>query len=193
MKQTKKKEVRVDWHLLRHLTFFWVLIFLYRVSLLLSLSLSQPLRHSASLSKFLFILYIFCPIPRFWFPICRHQWAGQKPEQTHAHPQSCPPPLIPSVTLSHCSIWGLGHPGSPGRAFQIYKHPLGMLLRSQQPTLSVSHNTSEGNKGSTPEWPSGPSEKFQRRVQGCDSYAIYLLGLTIVLWASWWLSGKESC
>ena len=72
----KKKEVRVGWHLLRHLTFFWVLIFLHRVSLLLSLSLSQPLRHSASLSKFLFILYIFCPIPRFWFPICRHQWAG---------------------------------------------------------------------------------------------------------------------
>ena len=38
---------------------FLVLIFLHRVSLLLSLSLSQPLRHSASLSKFLFILFTF--------------------------------------------------------------------------------------------------------------------------------------
>ena len=84
------------------------------------------------------------------------------------HPESSPPPSIPSVALSHSSIWGLGHPGSPGTTFQIYKHPLGMLLRSQQPTLSVAHNTSEGNKGSNPEWPSGPSEKFQRREEGCD-------------------------
>ena len=115
-----------------------------------------------------YTLYIFCPVPCFWFSICRHQWAGQKPEQRHVHPESSPPPSIPSVALSHSSIWGLGHPGSLGTTFQIYKHPLGMLLRSQQPTLSVAHNTSEGNKGSNPEWPSGPSEKFQRREEGCD-------------------------
>lgn len=23
-----------------------------------------------------YTLYIFCPVPRFWFPICRHQWVG---------------------------------------------------------------------------------------------------------------------
>ena len=23
-----------------------------------------------------YTLYIFCPVPCFWFPICRHQWAG---------------------------------------------------------------------------------------------------------------------
>lgn len=55
----KRKRGKGGLALLRHLTFFWVLIYLHRVSLLLSLSLSQPLGHLASLSKFLFILFTF--------------------------------------------------------------------------------------------------------------------------------------
>lgn len=59
-------------------------------------------------------------------------------------------------------------PPQPSRTFRIYKNPLGMLLRSHQPTPSATHSTSEGNKGSNPELSSVPSEKFQRREEGWD-------------------------
>ena len=58
-KKRRRKRGKGELASAQTLTFFWVLIFLHRVSLLLSLSLSQPLRHSASLSKFLFILFTF--------------------------------------------------------------------------------------------------------------------------------------
>lgn len=114
--ETKKKKsgIRVGWHLLRHLTFFWSSSFSTGCPLLLSLSLSQPLRHLASLSKFLFILFTFlCPVPSGFQSTGTSGWARSL-EQRHVHPESSPPPSIPSVTLSHSSIWGLGHPGSPG-------------------------------------------------------------------------------
>lgn len=139
----EENEVSIGWHLLRYLAFPFAHIFPPTVLFLLPSASPSPLRHSATPGKFIFVmLRFFWSHPTFLASSLQAPVTGLEAwAEAHAHPKATLQHPSPKERPGMQAILALGShgpkQGTPN--LQCVEHPLGVLLRSHQPTPFATH------------------------------------------------------